>query len=118
MRGEDLARYTRPTALKEFQHNLSMAQQYAERAFDLDPTFVISSDLILTNAVVVGMLVIISSMMLKVFAPNFHFPIYVSHLETGQILHVAVLVEAIAFAAAMLLQVRGLRIERRDALLA
>lgn len=65
-----------------------------------------------------GILVIMSTVVVRTFGANFHFPIFISYKESGQVLHIAVLVEAITFAIAMLLQVRGLRIERRDALLA
>ena len=65
-----------------------------------------------------GILVIMSTLVVRTFGANFHFPIFISIKEADQILHIAVLVEAIAFAIAMLLQVSGLRIERRDALLA
>ena len=65
-----------------------------------------------------GILVIMSTVVVRTFGANFHFPIFISYKESGQFLHIAVLVEAITFAIAMLLQVRGLRIERRDALLA
>ena len=64
-----------------------------------------------------GGLVLTASLLLKAVGGN-SLSAHISHLETSGILHKAVFFEAIAFAIAMLLQVRGLRTERRDAVLA